>query len=90
MGRQFSGQRLRAARRAAGLGVDQLAHRVGRSASAVSAYEREHARPSVPVLAALCDALDCATDDLFEPSNPPVPVAAAATVERSPSDVFPV
>lgn len=54
---RFSGTRLRAARRRAGLSAHQLADRVDRSTSVVWSYESGRARPPVDVAAGLADVI---------------------------------
>lgn len=65
MSRAFSGQRLRAARIAAGIRPEALALSIGRSAHAVQAYELGRSLPSVSVLARLADALGQSIDAFF-------------------------
>ncbi|MFJ2964246.1 helix-turn-helix domain-containing protein [Streptomyces collinus] len=55
--RSFSGPRLRAQRRRAGLSVNDLAARVGRSTWSIWVYERGEAQPPIVVADALADAL---------------------------------
>lgn len=62
----FSGPRLRAARRAAGLSAGALAERVARSASVVWSYEEERARPPVDVAAGLAAAVGVPLTDLLD------------------------
>lgn len=76
MARQFSSHRLRERRQAAGLQREELALLVHRTAGAVYALERGHSLPSVGVLAALADALQCPVDDLFDDIPEPATVAA--------------
>lgn len=64
--RVFSGRRLGARRREAGLSREQLARQVGRSVFSVVDYERDRADPSIGVLAALADALDVPMEALFD------------------------
>ncbi|MGK3110387.1 helix-turn-helix domain-containing protein [Streptomyces sp. WAC05858] len=65
MARQFSGQRLREARTAAGLSKEALALRVGRSFYSIHEYEHGRVQPSIAVLVALSDALGRPLDDLL-------------------------
>ncbi|MDW8804617.1 helix-turn-helix transcriptional regulator [Streptomyces scabiei] len=65
MARHFSGQRLRDARTAAGLTVEQLALSVGRSFYSISAYERGRATPPVSMVASLADAVGRCVEDLL-------------------------
>ncbi|MBY8879744.1 helix-turn-helix domain-containing protein [Actinacidiphila acidipaludis] len=62
----FSGSRLRAARRAAGLSADALAETVARSASVVWSYEEGRARPPVDVAAGLAAAVGVTLDELLD------------------------
>lgn len=55
--RTFSGTRLRAQRRRAGLSVHDVAAMVGRSCWSVYAYERGQAQPPIPVADALATAV---------------------------------
>lgn len=57
MPRNFSGHRFRAARRAAGLSVRDVAAKVGRSDWAIYTYERGAVRPSISLADALADAV---------------------------------
>lgn len=66
MARIFSGRRLKARRRDAGLSRERLAHLVGRSVFSIDGYERGLSLPSVGTLAAMADHLDISLDDLFE------------------------
>ncbi|HJQ44997.1 MAG TPA: helix-turn-helix transcriptional regulator [Amycolatopsis sp.] len=66
MSRQFSAQRLRHARTAAGFTPETLAIHIGRSVFTVHGYERGKASPSALVLGRIADVLGCAVDDLFE------------------------
>jgi transcriptional regulator with XRE-family HTH domain len=63
---QFSGARLRAARRAAGLSAIGLAGKIGRDVSTIVRYERGRCSPSADVLGALSVVLDVAIDELYE------------------------
>lgn len=65
MARQFSGQRLRAARQAAGLKPEQLALLIDRSVYSIHQYERDVQVPSVSVLAAIAATLDVSMDSLL-------------------------
>lgn len=53
----FSGTRLRAARRKAGLTADQVAARVHRSPSVLWSYEQGRARPPVDIAAGLAEVI---------------------------------
>lgn len=70
MARQFSGRRLREARKSAGISPEQLAISVGRSAYSIHEYELGRATPIVAVLAAIADALGRPVDDLFAEAEP--------------------
>ncbi|HBV94679.1 MAG: helix-turn-helix transcriptional regulator [Candidatus Dormibacteria bacterium] len=62
----FSGARLRAMRRAAGLRWEYLAERLGCTYSAVTRWEQGITAPSAVYLAQLCAALRCDVGDLFD------------------------
>lgn len=53
------GQRLRDARLSRGLKQSELAERIGKPQSSISAYEADETSPSVEVLCAIAKALDC-------------------------------
>ncbi|MET7890637.1 helix-turn-helix domain-containing protein [Streptomyces mirabilis] len=57
MPRTFNGPRFRDQRRLAGLTVEDIAARVGRSPFSVWGYERGAAVPPIPVADALADAI---------------------------------
>jgi transcriptional regulator with XRE-family HTH domain len=59
------GTRLRSERTKAGIGVRELARKVGLSASLISQIERGSARPSVASLAQIADGLGISLGDLF-------------------------
>ncbi|WP_069759014.1 helix-turn-helix domain-containing protein [Streptomyces sp. LUP47B] len=65
MARNFSGRRLREARKSAGISPEQLAVSVGRSAYSIHEYEMGRVTPSVTVLAAIADTLGRPVDDLL-------------------------
>ena len=58
-------ERLKARREALGLSQTDLAHSVGITPQAVSAYENGVRRASGDVIAAIADALDCSADYLL-------------------------
>lgn len=64
--RHFSGTRLRAARRAAGLTAGDVAARIHRSPFAVWSYERDRVRPSVDMAAGLAEVIGVPLDDLLD------------------------
>jgi len=64
--RRFSGDRLRAARVAAGLTAAEVAWTVDLTAESIHEYERGQSLPCVPVLVDLADLLGVPIDDLFE------------------------
>jgi transcriptional regulator with XRE-family HTH domain len=66
MAQQFSGERLRSARVAAGLRREALATAIDRSAQSITSYELGRAVPSVAALTSLDAALDIRVGDLFE------------------------
>ncbi|MEU0660267.1 helix-turn-helix domain-containing protein [Streptomyces lavendulocolor] len=65
MARNFSGRRLREARKSAGISAEQLAINVGRSAYSIHEYELGRVTPGVTVLIAIADALGRPVDDLL-------------------------
>lgn len=66
----FSPRMLRAARRQAGLTLDDLAARLGRQRHTVMRYEHGEAVPSVAVLGPLAHVLGVPIDALFEVDSP--------------------
>ncbi len=76
MARRFSSQCLRERRTAASLKTEELALRIGRTAASVYALEKGYFLPSVTVLAALADALNCSVDDLFADEPQPAQLVA--------------
>jgi transcriptional regulator with XRE-family HTH domain len=66
MSRQFSGRRLREARKSRGLPVERVALAVERTAYTINEYEAGRAAPSARTLGRLADVLRCRVDDLFE------------------------
>ncbi|QDN81817.1 helix-turn-helix transcriptional regulator [Streptomyces sp. S1A1-7] len=65
MARNFSGQRLRAVRKAAGISVERLALDIDRSAYSIFEYERGRVTPPINVIAAIADALGRPIEDLL-------------------------
>jgi transcriptional regulator with XRE-family HTH domain len=63
---QFSGQKLREARKAAGVRPELLAVRVDRCLGSIRLYERGEADPPASIVAALADALEIAPGDLYD------------------------
>lgn len=76
------GQRLKAARLAAGLSLRELARQADVSASLVSLIENGKSQPSVASLYAFARILDVSVDELFEESGLQ-PAAAPVTVTRA-------
>ena len=66
MARHFSGRRLRASRKAAGVSIELLAVTITRSAYSIQEYERGRVTPPIDVLAAIADTLGCTVEDLLE------------------------
>ncbi|MEU8528508.1 helix-turn-helix transcriptional regulator [Streptomyces sp. NPDC048629] len=66
MARHFSGPRLRATRKAAGVSIEHLAVTISRSAYSVLEYQRGRVTPPVDVIAAIADTLGCTVEDLLE------------------------
>lgn len=77
MPRHFSGDQLRAARRAAGLRSDELARVVGRSPWTIVDYERGRSAPPAAQLVALADALGVPVDALYTDGPVTVPSVPA-------------
>src|SRR5690554_7993008 len=71
------GDRIRAARKAKGMSVRELARRIGVSASHVSQVERGIGAFSVPALYAVARELDVSMHSLLDPPDEQVNVAAA-------------
>jgi transcriptional regulator with XRE-family HTH domain len=69
---EFSPERLRAARIAAGLTPEQLATAIGRSSFSTRRYESGQSRPRAGDLGRLADALGISPGDLFESDSEPV------------------
>jgi transcriptional regulator with XRE-family HTH domain len=69
---QLVGQRISAARKAAGLTQKQLADRMGVSQPTVAALERGRGNPTIGQLAAVADALGAGLDVQFTPMSVPV------------------
>ncbi|WP_406345522.1 helix-turn-helix domain-containing protein [Streptomyces sp. NBC_00648] len=65
MARQFSGQRLRETRKAAGISIERLAITISRSAYSVQEYQRGRVTPPITVIAAIADALGRPIEDLL-------------------------
>lgn len=66
MARHFSGPRLRATRKAAGVSIELLAVTISRSAYSIQEYERGRVTPPIGVLAAIADTVGCTVEDLLE------------------------
>lgn len=65
------GERMRALRQSRGLGLRELARRVGITASMLSQIERGNANPSVGTLFRLAEALETSTDSFFDADASP-------------------
>lgn len=63
------GSRLRAARQAKGLLIEDVAQRVGVSKSFISRFERDVVQASVATLLRVCDAIGVKPADLFSPPS---------------------
>lgn len=74
------GARLRAARQAQRLTIEQLATATGLTKGSISRIERDETSPSVATLAAICGALSLPVGSLFEP--PEAAVVALAEAPR--------
>lgn len=86
------GARLRAHRERSGVGLRELARRLGVSPSAISQIETGRSRPSVSTLYAIVSELGMSLDELFSSSSPgqreraPVGERAGAAGEQARSD----
>lgn len=65
MSRFPSGPRLRQARIAAGLSVEQIAITVGKSAHTIQGYELGRIEPPLHVLSTIADTYGCALGDIL-------------------------
>lgn len=88
------GERLRAVREQAGIGVRELSRRVGMSASMISQLERGLTMPSVTTLYAITTALDVSLDAVMasaphEPVTPPLHSGGTAVLTH-PAEEAPV
>jgi transcriptional regulator with XRE-family HTH domain len=72
------GERLRAVREQAGIGVRELSRRVGMSASMISQLERGLTMPSVTTLYAITSALHVSLDAVMAPASAPFALDAVA------------
>jgi transcriptional regulator with XRE-family HTH domain len=81
------GARLRAQREQSGIGLRELARRLGISPSAISQIETGRSRPSVSTLYAIVSELGMSLDELFSGRNGQVEVAVADRVEATPLPV---
>ncbi len=70
-GRDSVGDRLRSARRAAGLSQSMLERKSGIPKSMLSRYENDHLLPSVRTLRRLADAIGVTASSLFEDDDSP-------------------
>lgn len=73
------GSRLRAARIARGLLIDDVAQRVGVSKSFISRFERDRVQASVATLLRVCDAIGIKPAELFAPPSTNLVRAGAGT-----------
>ncbi|MFC6234086.1 helix-turn-helix domain-containing protein [Leucobacter soli] len=78
LGRQVRERRIRL-----GLKLEQLAEAIDRAPSQVSAIENGKREPSLPVLRALAQALDCTVDELLASEAPSERAALEISVERA-------
>ncbi|MEU4639578.1 helix-turn-helix transcriptional regulator [Micromonospora sp. NPDC023814] len=67
--RTFSGSKLRARRRAAGLSLRTLGRKLDTEYTSISKWENGHRSPKPPTLLLLVDMLGCEVSDLFEAVN---------------------
>jgi transcriptional regulator with XRE-family HTH domain len=81
------GSRLRAGRDRRGIGLRELARRVGVSPSLVSQIERGLVMPSVSTLWMLTTELGMTIDELFSSSERPAPEDAATPEKSAPSPI---
>lgn len=77
------GRRVRERRTQLGMKLEQLAGAIDRAPSQVSAIENGKREPSLPVLRALAQALDCSVDELLSNEPPSERAALEIAVERA-------
>jgi len=77
------GRRVRERRKRIGLKLEQLAAAIDRAPSQVSAIENGKREPSLPILRALSQALDCTVDELLASEPPSERAALKIAVERA-------
>ncbi|MGD9607062.1 MAG: helix-turn-helix domain-containing protein, partial [Leucobacter sp.] len=77
------GRRVRERRTQLGLKLEQLAEAIDRAPSQLSAIENGKREPSLPVLRALAQALDCTVDELLDTEAPSERAALEIAVERA-------
>ena len=77
------GRRVRERRISLGMKLEQLAESIDRAPSQLSAIENGKREPSLPVLRALAQALDCSVDELLDTAAPSERAALEIAVERA-------
>lgn len=77
------GRRIRERRAELGLRLEQLAHAVSRAPSQISAIENGKREPSILILRAIAQALECSVDDLMRDEAPSDRAALEIAVERA-------
>jgi len=77
------GRRIREARIARGLTLDELGAAIGRAASQVSTLENGKREPSLSMLHAIASALQVTTDELLDPTPPSERAALEIALERA-------
>lgn len=77
------GRRVRERRTQLGMKLEQLAEAIDRAPSQVSAIENGKREPTLPVLRALAQALDCSVDELLANEAPSERAALEIAVERA-------
>lgn len=77
------GRRVRERRTALGMKLEKLAVAIDRAPSQLSAIENGKREPSLPILRALAQALDCTVDELLSTEPPSERAALEISVERA-------
>lgn len=77
------GRRVREHRTRLGMKLEQLADRIDRAPSQLSAIENGKREPTLPVLRSLAQALECSVDDLLNTDAPSERAALEIAVERA-------
>lgn len=77
------GRRVRERRTELGLKLEQLAEAIGRAPSQLSAIENGKREPTLPILRALAQALDCSVDELLSNEAPNERAGLEIAVERA-------